>query len=52
MYYRICEYCGAALDPSERCDCEEQKQEKEKQTASRASFTPFVINTPSKQRGY
>lgn len=21
MYYRICEYCGAALDPNEQCDC-------------------------------
>lgn len=20
--YRICEYCGAALDPGERCDCQ------------------------------
>ena len=21
MYYKICEYCGAHLDPGERCDC-------------------------------
>lgn len=21
MYYRICEYCGAYLDPGESCDC-------------------------------
>lgn len=21
MYFRICECCGAALDPGERCDC-------------------------------
>ena len=20
-YYRICPYCGAALDPGEKCDC-------------------------------
>lgn len=20
-YYRTCPYCGAALDPGERCDC-------------------------------
>ena len=20
-YYKICPYCGAALDPGERCDC-------------------------------
>ena len=21
MYYRTCPYCGAHLDPDERCDC-------------------------------
>lgn len=21
MYYHICPYCGANLDPDERCDC-------------------------------
>lgn len=20
-YFRLCEYCGAALDPGEKCDC-------------------------------
>ena len=20
-YYRVCEYCGAHLDPGEKCDC-------------------------------
>lgn len=24
-YYRTCDYCGAALDPGERCDCEKEK---------------------------
>lgn len=22
MYYKICESCGAVLDPGEKCDCE------------------------------
>lgn len=22
--YRICPYCGAHLDPNERCDCKEE----------------------------
>lgn len=24
MYYRECEYCGASLDPSDRCDCRDK----------------------------
>ena len=55
MYYHICEYCGAALDPSERCDCRkdcEQKQTKEKQTASRHSFTPFVSHKSTGKGDY
>lgn len=24
-YYYICPYCGAFLDPGERCDCEDKK---------------------------
>ena len=24
-YYRVCELCGAHLDPSEKCDCQDQK---------------------------
>lgn len=27
-YYRICPYCGAALDPGERCDCKEDASER------------------------
>ena len=23
--YRVCPYCGAALDPGERCDCQNRK---------------------------
>ena len=28
MYYNECEKCGAHLDPGEKCDCEEEKDEK------------------------
>lgn len=27
-YYRTCPYCGANLDPSERCDCLESRQDR------------------------
>ena len=26
-YFKVCEYCGAALDPGERCDCRKAKKE-------------------------
>lgn len=26
-YFRTCEYCGGHLDPSEKCDCRERKQQ-------------------------
>ena len=29
-YYRICPACGAALDPGERCDCEQKNKERDR----------------------
>ena len=29
-FYHICPYCGASLDPGERCDCLEEKAEQKK----------------------
>lgn len=26
-YYTVCEYCGAHLDPAEKCDCRKAKEE-------------------------
>ena len=28
MYYTTCPYCGAHLDPGEKCDCREEKTAK------------------------
>lgn len=30
MQYCTCERCGANLDPGEKCDCEKENQEEEK----------------------
>lgn len=27
MGYKICPYCGAHLDPGERCDCQDEENE-------------------------
>ncbi len=43
MYYKTCPYCGAHLDPGERCDCQNERNEKE-DTADAPAM-------PSKQSG-
>ena len=27
--YKVCPYCGAHLDPGERCDCKEQQEKRQ-----------------------
>lgn len=42
MHYRICEYCGAALDPGERCDCiscSSEKETKKENTSTKEAFS-------------
>lgn len=34
MGERICPYCGAHLDPEERCDCQEEEEEEKEQKNS------------------
>ena len=29
--YRVCPFCGANLDPGERCDCQDHAKEQEQQ---------------------
>lgn len=31
MSYKICEYCGAHLDPGEICDCRKEEQDDDKE---------------------
>ena len=39
-YYKECPFCGANLDPGEKCQCQEQesKQEREKQNLKVIGF--------------
>ena len=32
MHYRICNLCGAHLDPCEKCTCEQERAEAERLT--------------------
>lgn len=34
MYFRVCPHCGCALDPSERCDCHQERMNEEEEKAA------------------
>lgn len=34
MFFRECPYCGDNLDPGEKCDCRERKEQKEQRLMS------------------
>lgn len=34
MYFRACPHCGCALDPSERCDCQQERRNEEEEKAA------------------
>ena len=36
MYFRVCPHCGCAIDPSERCDCQQERRSKQEQEERRA----------------
>lgn len=36
MYAHKCEFCGAYLDPGERCDCLDEKEKESKKTQKQA----------------
>lgn len=33
MYSHECEYCGANLDPGEKCDCQDKQSQRSEETA-------------------
>lgn len=36
MYFRVCPHCGCALDPSESCDCQQERRSEQEQEERRA----------------
>ena len=50
-YYKICEYCGASLDPGERCDCPHSIGTAVKAEPERCTLRPVsTVNTGSAER--
>jgi hypothetical protein len=41
MFFRTCNYCGAALDPGEKCDCQDQKQQRDEQISKALRMDPW-----------
>lgn len=35
MFYRICPHCGCSLDPSESCDCQQERRSERKENKGR-----------------
>lgn len=38
-----CEHCGAFLDPGERCDCEEEREAREKEIENFLDYSEAQI---------
>ena len=51
-YYKICEKCGATLDPGEKCTCEREyrEEQEEKELQRKVDFTKNIVLKHSKRR--
>ena len=51
-YYKICEKCGATLDPGEKCTCEREHREEQeqKELQRKVEFTKNIVLKHSKRR--
>ena len=46
-YYKPCPLCGAALDPGERCDCQDRQNPYKRHTKNAQKTAPSAVNTES-----
>ena len=51
-YYKVCEKCGATLDPGEKCTCEREYREEQehKELQRKVEFTKNIVLKHSKRR--
>lgn len=48
-YYRVCQNCGASLDPDEKCDCEKNDAVSAANTNNVKRKNTFVYHTRNAQ---
>lgn len=41
-YFRVCEICGANLDPGEKCTCEQERKEAQEQQIINKQVNAFL----------
>lgn len=41
-YFRVCEICGANLDPGEKCTCEQERKEAKEQQIINKQVNAFL----------
>lgn len=52
MYYRVCPYCHANLDPGETCDCQNQAQTSAKMlTEKKIELYDWISNLKVEKNG-
>ena len=51
-YYKVCEKCGATLDPCEKCTCEREyrEEQEQKELQRKVDFTKNIVLKHSKRR--
>lgn len=51
-YYKVCEKCGATLDPGEKCTCEREyrEEQEEKELRKKVEFTKILLNHSKRRK--
>ena len=51
-YYKVCEKCGATLDPGEKCMCEREyrEEQEEKELRKKVEFTKILLSKSKRRK--
>lgn len=51
MYYRVCPYCHANLDPGETCDCQNKVQTSAQKLTEKIQYFDWISNLQVEKNG-